>query len=268
MFFSKKKRSVQDGYPAGVDIKMAKTLVCFCSRIQEDYIRLSESIPHNISWFIDNKKVGVQVYVFEMLDKIFITFKDSDEWSRHIFDKSYKLRPLIFRKDRIFENFFKHFDFLRRKRVHKDILTCYHEVRKKIIQKSNTPKKIYITGFGVGGALAMICAWDISRKFWRDDIEVYTFGSSKVFNNTSAKKFDKVVKNGYRFELAGDIVCQVMGKQFINCGKTITIDESGKLTHQHNPHLIKRGLVDSDDLENYNTRRYMLSFCKMLDQKN
>lgn len=94
----------------------------------------------------------------------------------------------------------------------------------KLLVKSSKP--IFITGHSLGGALAMLCAWELAQSIhaWRIH-SVYTFGQPRVGNGAFARHYngietEPVSDDGltsilgdrtYRFINAEDIVPRVPG---------------------------------------------------------
>jgi hypothetical protein len=105
------------------------------------------------------------------------------------------------------------------------------------------PGELIVTGHSLGGALATICAYDlaaftlpaVNAQLLREDaiplppLQVYTFGSPRVFSPHFAHKFDHAVPQCFRIICDGDVVPNVptvwMG--YSHCGLAVYIDNYG-----------------------------------------
>jgi len=99
--------------------------------------------------------------------------------------------------------------------IHKYFWEAYNGlrgVRQKILEEAspyaNSDCGIFITGHSLGGALASICAFDlsISGKFDKDRIMKYTFGEPRVGDPEWATDFDIYVPHAYRVVHWEDVV--------------------------------------------------------------
>lgn len=75
----------------------------------------------------------------------------------------------------------------------------------ELIDKENKVKKIYVSGFGMGGAFAMLLASILAEKY--DNmylISCFTFGTTFVGNNNFKKYFDKYINTNYTIKLDTD----------------------------------------------------------------
>ncbi len=106
-------------------------------------------------------------------------------------------------------------------RVHKNFLSTYQSVQKsvnetlvKLFTANPKLKKLYITGHSLGGALATICALDVSVNLHTNNVRVpvpivYTFASPLVGDRYFADLFSSHIQESYRFYFETDYVTQV-----------------------------------------------------------
>ena len=91
------------------------------------------------------------------------------------------------------------------------------------------PKEILITGHSLGGALATLCALDLTLNPVpnQPQIKVYPIGSPRVGNDSFAACFDQHVDNCFRLKVAWDpvptIPMEVLG--FKHIGTEVTLRE-------------------------------------------
>ena len=84
-----------------------------------------------------------------------------------------------------------------------------------------SPKEILITGHSLGGALATLCALDLTLNPVpnQPQIKVFPIGSPRVGNDQFAACFDQHVENCFRLKVAWDpvptIPMEVLGFQHI-----------------------------------------------------
>ncbi|KIY92224.1 Lipase [Monoraphidium neglectum] len=108
--------------------------------------------------------------------------------------------------------------------VHSGFLNAYDSVKVKVftlvdqITESATPSKpwrVRITGHSLGGAIATLCAYDLSARPPKTgagslEVSMYTFGAPRVGNKAFAKVFDERLHNrAWRITNASDIVPSV-----------------------------------------------------------
>jgi len=108
---------------------------------------------------------------------------------------------------------------LQEPRVHKGFLSAYETVADKIynlieplvIQDGAQARDLYCTGHSLGGALAVLCAFDLGIRITNvirqaAHVAVTTFGCPRVGNFSFQQRFQGVVHSSFRFVLASDIV--------------------------------------------------------------
>lgn len=127
-------------------------------------------------------------------------------------------------------------------KVHGGFYDCYSEVRARLLSslyrqfnnfKANA---VIVTGHSLGGALATISAFDISKNnnINKDtalkNICSFTYGSPRVGNFTFKTEYNKVVPNTYRFIHDVDIVPRVPKIDFRHvAGMGTYVNSNGKI---------------------------------------
>jgi triacylglycerol lipase len=96
--------------------------------------------------------------------------------------------------------------------THLGFTDIYNSARKKILGVLKTippSKKLLITGHSLGGALATLCAFDVSVNTAFANPTVYTYASPRVGNPDFATVFGIQISNSVRVENEFDIVPHV-----------------------------------------------------------
>eukprot|EP00884_Botryococcus_braunii_P017013 jgi/Botrbrau1/3996/Bobra.0016s0008.1 len=124
--------------------------------------------------------------------------------------------------------------------VHKGFLEAYSAVQARIVSMareimkddgSEQPWKLYVTGHSLGGALAILCAYELKSTRWeglpQPEVIVYTFGQPMVGNVAFAEDYDKLVPHTWRVKNVNDIVTRVpavLGYCHVGCEATVCTD--------------------------------------------
>ncbi|MDX1521213.1 MAG: lipase family protein [Anaerolineae bacterium] len=96
-------------------------------------------------------------------------------------------------------------------KVHAGFIEAYSSVRDAVLEavKNSEYEEVYCTGHSLGGALAAICALDITYVAPDKKVTVYTFGSPKVGNAAFAELYHERVPNTIRVVNGSDGVPKV-----------------------------------------------------------
>lgn len=88
---------------------------------------------------------------------------------------------------------------------------------------------IVVCGHSLGGALATICAFDISLQYNFDDLTVYNFGCPRVGNRKFAHVVNERIPKLFRVVYQGDAVYSVppIWKGYVHCGIEVWISGNG-----------------------------------------
>jgi triacylglycerol lipase len=121
-------------------------------------------------------------------------------------------------------------------KVHKGFKQAYHKVRRQIDNKfkahNAAAKTVWITGHSLGGALAVLAAYDLKKKGYKVN-GVYTMGQPRVGNSGYANAFEKCLRNRcFRFVEKNDKVPEMPLKEFgcVHAGQAIYIASRNRLT--------------------------------------
>lgn len=119
--------------------------------------------------------------------------------------------------------------------IHQGFYESWLYVRNQIFEYMNlSSHKLFFTGHSLGGALAIIAAWDYYCTFSLDNLEVVTFGSPRVFSHRTAHKINKIFKKKIkRIVNNNDIVTRLpLFFRFRHVGQEYYITSYGKIiTH-------------------------------------
>ncbi|MFF3021303.1 lipase family protein [Gottfriedia sp. NPDC057948] len=94
-------------------------------------------------------------------------------------------------------------------KTHRGFTCIYQSARNEIISellKLSTEKRLLITGYSLGGALAVLCSYDIAVNTDFENPFVYTFGSPRVADPEFAYRFNQIVRNSVRVFNEHDII--------------------------------------------------------------
>lgn len=144
--------------------------------------------------FINDQKYDGQCYVIFQHDKIIIAFRGTTSISDWKTDFNITLiNPEYFGLDK-------------KIKVHKGFHNQYSQMKSQIhstiLNYRDYP--IYITGHSLGGALAYLCALDLSMNDFCSNITVVTIGSPRPGNQHFVNRYNKLIKNSYRVKNYGD----------------------------------------------------------------
>lgn len=100
---------------------------------------------------------------------------------------------------------------------------------------STTPVKVYLTGHSLGGALAMLCAYDVATRTpcadFDIDISCYTFGAPRVGNHAWARLYNNKVPDTWTLINSDDVITRA-GKFFFlfkHVGHRVLLNRRGDL---------------------------------------
>lgn len=84
-------------------------------------------------------------------------------------------------------------------RVHRGFYSQWAALKPSLMQlMQKCPKKVYVTGHSLGGAVANLAALDMAREFPTKQVMVVTFGSPRVGNLDFVREYDKHVFQSVR----------------------------------------------------------------------
>eukprot|EP00667_Euglena_gracilis_P001273 EG_transcript_1273 len=151
-------------------------------------------------------------------------------------------------------------------RVHKGFYAAWKALRLETLQKvaeavqDCSAAKIYISGHSLGGAIATLAAYEVSRAHPDRHVVLYTFGSPRVGNAQFCRQFDKEVPCMWRIENEKDMVPTVPPKTafYRHAGKLVRIDGDGLLILQPS-YLESLHYSGTDRLASHHLSRYRKS---------
>lgn len=108
--------------------------------------------------------------------------------------------------------------------VHLGFYTLYSivqaEIRKLLECYAKCTRRLVVTGYSLGAALATVCAYDVCKLPGMPKLTLYTFGGPRVFNPLGAEQLDRMVPDHWRIYNTEDIVKDmppsVCGEDFWN----------------------------------------------------
>lgn len=94
-------------------------------------------------------------------------------------------------------------------KTHRGFTCIYQSTRDELItelMKLSVSKRLLITGYSLGGALAVLSAYDISMNTEFENPLVYTFGSPRVADPEFAYRFNQRIKHSFRIYNVHDVI--------------------------------------------------------------
>ncbi|GLD93593.1 hypothetical protein PINS_up002185 [Pythium insidiosum] len=121
-------------------------------------------------------------------------------------------------------------------RVHSGFWNAYASVRGelreviRLVLDENPGVAVYITGHSMGGALAVLAAYDLAVNMSMK-VSMFSFGGPRVGNPSFVRLYDKCIPASYRVVMDGDIVPGVpdFWGLYQHVGTEIAIDLEGNL---------------------------------------
>jgi hypothetical protein len=114
--------------------------------------------------------------------------------------------------------------------IHRGFFNAYQTLKGQIVKAlgESKPKHLWITGHSLGGALALVCAYDLveNEKVTLDG--VVTFGQPMVAHKQLAGHLDKLLLDRYaHFVNEADIVPRIPPSPFVHCGSLVWFQGNG-----------------------------------------
>lgn len=186
-----------------LDTRTAIFLAAMCSQSYSQFENGTESVimPNNYRMVSSFKATSILSekelfgFIAESDGQIVIVFRGTHTTSDWISDAIARQIQFPYTKEHCF--------------VHEGFLDIYRSARKSIVtalNKLSTEKTLYITGHSLGGALAALCATDISTNTKSKNPSVYTYASPRVGNQAFASLFNRRTGPHYRIYNTNDLV--------------------------------------------------------------
>lgn len=102
-------------------------------------------------------------------------------------------------------------------KTHRGFTCIYKSTRNVLIKKLiklPTTKQLLITGYSLGGALAVLAALDIAVNTGFHNPMVYTYGSARAGDPKFASRFNQVIKNSIRIFNVHDVIPTLPAKAY------------------------------------------------------
>ena len=136
-------------------------------------------------------------------------------------------------------------------RIHEGFWNAYRSIRAELFRAiegaiDSKHEPIFFTGHSLGGALAILAAYDVNLHFhsrFVRPISVYTFGSPRVGNYMFAKMYNEKVPWTYRVTLDGDMEVRLpagMTGTYKHTGIEVLIDAVNQGKFILNPSAVER----------------------------
>lgn len=112
--------------------------------------------------------------------------------------------------------------------VHKGIYDSYRRLKPRIIDLlERKPKHLWITGHSLGGALALICAYDLVEKEKYHLDGVITFGQPMVADSEFAEYLDDLLYGRYVHYVNDDDIVPRAVPGYAHCGTLVWFKDGG-----------------------------------------
>lgn len=131
---------------------------------------------------------------------------------------------------------------LRKCKVHAGFETVYSSLQAQILKELSSllrqrERPIFITGYGSGGAVATLCALDLSLRCFAGQVyknSIYTFGAMKSMNSAMVQLYEAHVPFRWRCVVSGDSFSgQPISTSFRHATKVATFTRNGHLAIEY-----------------------------------
>lgn len=159
---------------------------------------LASSNPY--TW-VEDAATDTHLFIQEFADYVVISFRGTTSIRNWITDADCRRKCLCMQASgdviRVHEGFLNAFDA---------VLPALTAALRKIVVGT---RKIYVTGHSLGGALALLCAYELDRQGF-NVAQVYTFGQPRVGNAAWVRMYEsRLGLKTWRFVYQEDIVPRV-----------------------------------------------------------
>ncbi|MFD2614129.1 lipase family protein [Paenibacillus gansuensis] len=136
--------------------------------------------------------------------------------------------------------------------THKGFTRIYASAREslmKVLERLSARKRIWITGYSMGGALATLCALDVAAHTKHKHPKLYTFGSPRVGNPEFVNAFNQRIKVSRRMANSSDPVTKLPPRYYesISAGRAYIYEHVKGLI----PVSFRKGLSLNHALSHY-----------------
>jgi len=197
--------------PKGFDVRIAHDLATLCSSIRTIDVANNPRLYQSF----DDPHLSVEAGIFRLDDDtVAVVFRGTEPWNL----KDWKTN-MSFINRKAGDNFSG--------KVHLGYFNAYYAVSKPILKtlRKMSFKKVYCSGFSMGGPLAQQCAMDIRNMGMA--VACYTFGAPKAGDKTFAKSHAQIDET-WRVRLQNDVVPAMPPfKIYRHAGKHVRIHSKG-----------------------------------------
>eukprot|EP00210_Caulerpa_lentillifera_P002079 g1994.t1 len=174
--------------------------------------------------FIENPETDTQVWMYQNSEKkeCVIAFRGTEQikWKDLMTDANISAANFDVErtslKDSIISTIMNQ-KSIRDLLVHRGFLTAYDSVKTmvftiaELITRKDPNWTVYTTGHSLGGALATLCAFEMSSRWLRKPpkVKMYNFGSPRVGNQSFAENFNQLVSESWRIVSRKDLVTTI-----------------------------------------------------------
>jgi triacylglycerol lipase len=131
--------------------------------------------------------------------------------------------------------------------IHKGFYNAYQPLKPQIVKLVNAakPKHLWITGHSLGGALAVVCAYDLIENEKLEVDGVITFGQPMIAKPQLAKHLDSALLGRFAHYVNGNDIVARVPPHFSHCGSLVWFTESG--VKRSKPNRIAFGASETDE---------------------
>lgn len=113
--------------------------------------------------------------------------------------------------------------------VHKGFFDSYQPLKRQIITllRNNKPKHLWITGHSLGGALAVVCAYDLVENEKQKLDGIITFGQPMVAHKQLAEYLGEALFGRYAHYVNDNDIVPRVAPGYAHCGSLVWFTEGG-----------------------------------------
>lgn len=152
---------------------------------------------------VEEPEAEVFGFIAESKNKIIIAFRGTDSYKDNESDQDLYQVPYPFVKNA--------------GKTHRGFTCIYQSARDQLIRELNnlsTDKKLLITGYSLGGGLAVLAALDIAENTEFKIPIVYTYGSPRTGDPDFVDRFNQRIKNSFRIYNVHDVIPTVPNEAY------------------------------------------------------
>ncbi len=162
-------------------------------------------LSHTIWAFAGVEEPEAEIFGFitESFDKIIIAFRGTDSYKDNESDQDLYQVPYPFAANA--------------GKTHRGFTCIYQSARDQLIRelgKLSTDKSLYITGYSLGAALAVLAALDIAVNTPFINPKVYTYGSPRTGDPEFVSRFDQTIENSIRIVNVHDVIPTIPARKY------------------------------------------------------